>query len=171
MWWLPQTSGTHIQESRQFESMYTYRENPDQHATCFSRSVRVWTSTIRISRCPHIATFHESSSGLDGCTAPEKKCSWLHLSARLSGLGDPPQFIFQHNYGSGALKPSTCWRQATRLTRPISLAYDRSLTDTGGGYNLRGASLPHHTLQLSHPAVSTFHLRSPPDLRLSIPQL
>jgi hypothetical protein len=34
------------------------------------------------------------------------------------------------------------------------------LTDTGGGYNLKGAGLPHHTLQPSQPAVSTFHLRA-----------
>jgi hypothetical protein len=47
----------------------------------------------------------------------------------------------------------------------------RSLTDTSGGYNLGGASFPHHTPQRSHLAVSTFHLRAPPGLRLSIQQL
>jgi hypothetical protein len=30
----------------------------DQHATNFPRSVRVWSTTIRISRGPHIASFH-----------------------------------------------------------------------------------------------------------------
>jgi hypothetical protein len=34
----------------------------------------------------------------------------------------------------------------------------RSLTDTGGGYNLGGVGSPHHTLQPSQPAV----LRFPP---------
>jgi hypothetical protein len=34
-----------------------YRGKHDQHATRFSRSVRVWSTTIRISRGPHIATF------------------------------------------------------------------------------------------------------------------
>jgi hypothetical protein len=47
----------------------------------------------------------------------------------------------------------------------------RSLTDTGGGYNLGGSGLPHHTPQLFRPTVSTFHLRVPPSLRLSIQQL
>jgi hypothetical protein len=32
---------THIRESRQFESMYTLHEKPNQHATRISRSVRV----------------------------------------------------------------------------------------------------------------------------------
>jgi hypothetical protein len=47
----------------------------------------------------------------------------------------------------------------------------RSLTDTGGGYNLGGADFPHTTPQFSQPVVSPFHLRAPPDLRLSIQQL
>jgi hypothetical protein len=46
-----------------------------------------------------------------------------------------------------------------------------SLTNTGGGYNLGGASLPHHTSQSSQPTVSTFHLKVSPGLRLNIQQL
>jgi hypothetical protein len=34
------------------------RGKPDQYATCFSRSVHVWSTTICISHGPHIATFH-----------------------------------------------------------------------------------------------------------------
>jgi hypothetical protein len=102
----------------------------DQHATCFTRSVRVCLSTIRISRGSRIAIFHESSTGLDGCTASKKKCSRLHLSIRLSGPWDPSHFLSQHNHWSSAhhwsivLKPSTYWRQTTRLTRLISPACD-----------------------------------------------
>jgi hypothetical protein len=48
---------------------------------------------------------------------------------------------------------------------------NRSLTDTDGGYNLRGVSFPHTTPWPSHPAVSTFHLRAPPGLELSIQSL
>jgi hypothetical protein len=43
----------------------------------------------------------------------------------------------------------------------------RSLTDTGGGYNLRGASFPRTTLQPSQLAVSTFHQRVSPDLQFN----
>jgi hypothetical protein len=43
----------------------------------------------------------------------------------------------------------------------------RYLTDTGRGYNLGGGSLPHTTLQSCQPALSTFHLRAPPDLQFN----
>jgi hypothetical protein len=38
--------------------MYTLQGKPNQHATRFPRSVRVWPMAIRISRGLHIATFH-----------------------------------------------------------------------------------------------------------------
>jgi hypothetical protein len=98
---------------------------PDQHATHFPRSVCVWTSTICISHGPRIAIFCESSTGLDGCTAPGKKCSRLRLSAQQSGMWDPPQFLSQHSQWRSALKPSTCCWQATRFTGLISPACDR----------------------------------------------
>jgi hypothetical protein len=41
------------------------------------------------------------------------------------------------------------------------------LIDTGGGYNLGGAGLPHTTPRPFQPAVSTFHLREPPDLQFN----
>jgi hypothetical protein len=44
----------------------------------------------------------------------------------------------------------------------------RSLTDTGGGYNLEGTDFPHTTPRPSQPTVSLFHLRVPSDIRLSI---
>jgi hypothetical protein len=47
----------------------------------------------------------------------------------------------------------------------------RSLTDTGGCYNHEGAGLPQTTPRPSQPTISTFHLRAPPDLRLSLQQL
>jgi hypothetical protein len=58
-------------------------------------------------------------------TAPKKKCSWLHLLARLSGSRDPPQFLSQPSHWSSRFKPSICWWQAIRLTGSISPACDR----------------------------------------------
>jgi hypothetical protein len=49
---------THIRESRWFESMYTLQGKTRPHDTCFLRSIRVWSTTICISRGPHIATFY-----------------------------------------------------------------------------------------------------------------
>jgi hypothetical protein len=47
----------------------------------------------------------------------------------------------------------------------------RSLTDTGRGYNLTGASLPTPLPDLPNWWSYTFHLMGPPDLRLSINSL
>jgi hypothetical protein len=46
--------------------MYTIQGKPDQHVTYISRSVRVWSYTIRISRGQCIVTFRESPIDLDG---------------------------------------------------------------------------------------------------------
>jgi hypothetical protein len=64
---------THIRESQRFESIYTLQGKPDQNATHFLCLVHKWSSTIRISRSSHIATFHESPTELDRVSAPEKK--------------------------------------------------------------------------------------------------
>jgi hypothetical protein len=47
----------------------------------------------------------------------------------------------------------------------------RSLTDTSGGYNLRGAGFAHHTPRPSRPTVLRFPPKGPPGLRLSIQSL
>jgi hypothetical protein len=48
-----------ISESRGDSNRCTpCRGKLDQHVIRFPRSVRVWSMTIRISRGPHIATFH-----------------------------------------------------------------------------------------------------------------
>jgi hypothetical protein len=64
-----------------------------------------------------------------------------------------------HRHAIGTF--NTCSRGSTH----------RSLTDTSGGYNLRGTGFPHTTPRLSQPTVSTFHIRAPSGLRLSIQQL
>jgi hypothetical protein len=43
----------------------------------------------------------------------------------------------------------------------------RSLTNTGGGYNLEGAGFPHTTPRPSQLTVSPFHLRAPPGLQFN----
>jgi hypothetical protein len=119
---------------------------------------------------PYVATIHTDPTELDRFATPEKNCSQLHLT-QLSGPRDPPQFLYEHNHWSSALKPNICWWTGyidllgsyhqhvistfnTCSHRPTH----RSLTDTGGGYNLRGADFPHHTPWPSRPMV----LCSPP---------
>jgi hypothetical protein len=79
--------------------------------------------------------FVKSSTESDRYTALKKKCSRLHLSARLSDPQDPPQFLSQHSHWSSALKPSICWRQATRITGLISSACNQYIQ-----YLLAGAN-------------------------------
>jgi hypothetical protein len=72
--------------------MYTLQKKPDQHDIYASHSSqrmlpvggsRTWQ--------PFVSRQHRWTD----TTAPEKKCSRLHLSARLSGPWDPPQFLSQ----------------------------------------------------------------------------
>jgi hypothetical protein len=76
--------------------------------------------------------------------------SQVSINDKLLGLLGP---YHQHEIGTF----NTCSRGPTH----------QSLTDTGGGYNLGGASFPHTTPQPSQPVVSPFHLRAPPGLQFN----
>jgi hypothetical protein len=83
-------------------------------------------------------------------------------------------FSPKHNHWSNALKPSICWQTgymgslgpyhqhviSTFNTYSWGPTH-RSLTDTGGGYNLGSASLPHHTPQPSQWMVLRFPPKGP----------
>jgi hypothetical protein len=130
------------------------RGKPDQH-DMYASHASPRTSGVRCGRSSYVTTFYESSTGLDGCTSPEKKCSRLHLSARLSGPWDPPQFLSQHSHWSSMLKPSTCQQQTTRLTGLISSACNRNvqylLTGTNPSVlNRHRQGLPHRKSRNSH---------------------
>jgi hypothetical protein len=141
--------------------MYTlHGKKPDQHVTRFSCSVRVWFMTICISRGPYIATFHTVVNRFEQihCTRdeglPTQSTAWhpsdprvrtqllSHNSERAVGKSQAPvdnQLLSllgpYHRHAIGTF--NTCSRGPT----------EQSLIDTGGGYNLRGADLPHtHSL-------------------------
>jgi hypothetical protein len=160
------------------------RKKPDQHAIRFSRSVHVWVKTIHISRVSHIATFHTVINRFEQIHCPREQAlltqsttpGWLiresvpnfspttaneameksqaSVDNRLLGLLGLYQ---RHAIGTF----NTCSRGPTH----------RSLIDTSRSYSLRGADLLRTTFRPSQPAVSTFHLRAPPGLRLIIQQL
>jgi hypothetical protein len=77
--------------------------------------------------------------------------SQTSIDSRLLGLPDP-----YHRHAIGTF--NTCSRGPTH----------RSLTDTGGGYNLAGVDLPTPLLDLFNRRSNTFHLMAPPGLRISI---
>jgi hypothetical protein len=110
-----------ISESHGDSNRYTpYRRKPNQHDTYdshvsprtpgvhFLREVPVRANLLWVIN--RVGRMH---------------CSWLNLSARLSGPRDPPQFLSQHIHWSSALKPSSYWRQATRLIGLISPVCNR----------------------------------------------
>jgi hypothetical protein len=146
---------THIRESRRFESMYTLEgeTRPTRHIRFPLQST--YARRTLFTGSPY--TWQPFKSHRQDCmdtTAPEKKCSRLHLSARLSGPRDLPQFLSQHSHWSSRLKPSTCGWPATRLTGPISPACDWYVQ-----YLLRGTNpsvfnqhrwgLPHRNLGIA----------------------
>jgi hypothetical protein len=137
-------------------------------------SVHVCHLYASCGRSLYVATFHADSTELDRFTAPEKKCSRLHLSARLSGSWDPSQFLSQHNHWSCVLKPNIYWRKGyigllgpyhqhviSMFNTCLQGATHRPLTDTGGEYNLGGARLPHHTPWPSQQTVLHFPPKGP----------
>jgi hypothetical protein len=116
-----------ISESHDDSNQCTpYRGKPDQYVTRFPRSVRVWPSTIHISRGPRIAAFRELPIDLDGFHCSREK--GLPTQSTTRWLTDPRihiQFLSQANQWISRLKPRLCRWKATRLTGPISPIYDR----------------------------------------------
>jgi hypothetical protein len=107
-------------------------------------------------RSSYMATFHDSSIELDRVTAPEKKGLLTQSTARW--LTDPwtrTQFLsWANQWSSGesqtfinirllGLSGTYHWHAIDTFNTCSWWPTERSLTDTGGGYNLVGAGLPH----------------------------
>jgi hypothetical protein len=157
--------------------MYTIQGKTRPTHTCFSHSVCVCRSIIHISRGPHIATFCVVVNRFEQIHYPREE--ELPTQSITRWLTDPwirTQHVSHSSQWSSGEKSSFYWQPTTRLTEPIyhhaistfntcsQGPTHRSLTDTGGGYNLEVAGLPHTTPRPFQPMVSTFHLRAPPGL-------
>jgi hypothetical protein len=130
------------------------RGKPDQHDMYASH-----TSSRPVyafyGQSLYVASFHESSTNLDGSHSSREK--WLptqSIARRLTDLWVRTQFPSQANQWSNRLKPSFCRCQATRLTGPISPACDRYvqylLTDTNSSVlNRHRRGLPHRNLRIA----------------------
>jgi hypothetical protein len=111
----------------------------------------------------------KSSTELSRTTAPEKKGS-RHNPQHDGWLihGFIPSFSLEPTNEAVGVKLSICWRRLLGLPgsyhRHAISTFNtcsrgpthRFLTNTGGGYNLGGADLPHTTPQPSQSVVSTF---------------
>jgi hypothetical protein len=102
------------------------RGKPDQHITRFSRSVRIWPSTIHVSRGPRIATLHVVNNRVE-----QGHCFWekgLPTQSTVRRLTDPQvstQFLPEPTNEVVGAKPTFCGWSTTRLIGPISPACDR----------------------------------------------
>jgi hypothetical protein len=156
------------------------RGKPDQHATHFSCLVFIWSTTICISCGPHIATFHTvinrfeqihytreeglpTQSTAQQPSNPRVRTQLLSHNSqraveksqapvdnRLLGLPGP-----YHRHAIGTY--NTCSRGPTEW----------SLINTGRGYNLGGAGLPHTHSPTLPTSCPHFPLVAPPDLHFS----
>jgi hypothetical protein len=102
------------------------RRKPDQHATRFPRSVRVWSMTIHISCSPHIATFHTVVNRFEqiNCTQ-EERLPTQSTAHRPSNPWVCTQLLSNNSQWSSGKKSNFCWQPTTRLTGHISPACDR----------------------------------------------
>jgi hypothetical protein len=116
-----------ISESRSDWNWCTpYRRKPNQHATRFPRLVRIWSTTIRISRGAHIATFHTVVNRFEQiyCTREEG----LPTQSTTRRPSDPwvrTQLLSHNSQRAVGEKSSSYWQPTTRITGSISLACDR----------------------------------------------
>jgi hypothetical protein len=149
MWRLLRTSGYSYPRVTTIQiDIHRAGENPINMTHTLSTSVHIRPAYASYGQSPYVTTFHESSTDLFGSHCFREKDS--RHNPRIH-----TQFLSQANQWSSKLKPSFCRWQATRFTGSISPAYDRyvqyflrgpthrSLTDTGGGYNLGGVGFSH----------------------------
>jgi hypothetical protein len=112
-WWLPQTSGTHIRESRRFESMYTLQGKtwPTRHA--------------HPTLSPHMVTDHTylTWSIHSNISRIADRFGWIPLLPRKRAPDTIPST--PSDQWSSKLKPIFCQWWATRFTGPMSPACDR----------------------------------------------
>jgi hypothetical protein len=124
--------------------------------------------------------FAQSSTDLNRSTAPEKKSS-RHNPQHASWLihGSVPSFsptIVNEAVGKSqafidnrllGLPGPYHWHVIGTFNTCSQGPTHRSLTDSGGGYNLEGADFPRTTPRPFQSAVFTFHLRVPPNLHFN----
>jgi hypothetical protein len=180
MWWLPQTCGTHIRESRWFKSMYTIqgKTQPARHmlstlSPCMAidHTYLTWSTYSNLLRNREHIWINP---------LPWEEGLLTQFTARR--LIDPQirtQLLSHNTQWSSGKKSSFCWQLTTRLTGLIyqhaistfntcsRRSTHQCLTDACRGYNLEGAGFPHTIPWPSQPSISTFHLRAPPGLQFN----
>jgi hypothetical protein len=161
---------THIWESRRFESTYTLQGKtwPTRHVR-FSRQSTYTQCTLSVGGPRTWQPFVGRQQIWTNPTAPEKKGSRHNPQhADWPIRGSVPSFSPEPANEAGGVSQAPDDDQLLGLPGPYHRyaigtfntssrgPTERLLIDTGGGYNLRGASLPYTTPRPSRPAVSPF---------------
>jgi hypothetical protein len=134
------------------------RGKPDQHETCFPRSVHVWFKTIRISRGPHIATLREVVNRVEQGHCYREKGLLVQSTARqLIDLWVHTHFLSLANQWSSRGKVKHLLTMATRLTGPISPACDRYVQYLLAGTNPSILNQHRQGLQSWRCRLATYH--------------
>jgi hypothetical protein len=127
-WWMPQTSDTHIRESRQFESMYTL-----QGKTWATRNMHSMLNQCMV--LDHMYLTWSTHSNLSWShqqwwtepLLPRKRASdTIHNTIADRSVGPYPISLPSQplkQWGGG--KSTLCWCQVTRLTGRIAPTCDR----------------------------------------------
>jgi hypothetical protein len=131
-----------------------------------------------------VVTFHEviNSDGQSHCSR-EKRLPTQSTTRQLIDPRVHTQFLYRAAIEAVGVKSHSVSNQLLGLPGPyhrhaivifnICLRGPtyRSLTDTGGGYNIGDAGFSHTTPRPSQSAVSPFHIRATSDLKLLIKSL
>jgi hypothetical protein len=165
MCWLLQTSGySYLRVAVIGINVHLAGKNPTNTTRMLPTPVQIRPAYASCGRSPYVANFCEMPIDL-----ARSHCSWekgLLTQSTARQLTNPwvhTQFLSRTRLWSWGRKPSSCRWPTIRFTGPISRhaigtfntcsrgPTERSLTDTGRGYNLR-----HTTPWPSRPAVSPF---------------
>jgi hypothetical protein len=157
-----------------------YSGKPDQHVTCFPRSVRVWSKTTRISRGSHIATSHTVVNKFERVHClREEGLPTRSIARRLTNLRVRTQLLSHNSQWSSGEKAIFYWHSTTRLIGPISPACDRYVQYLLAGANPSVLNRHRWGLQPWRCRLATYHsstfptsclhfpLRVPPDLQFN----
>jgi hypothetical protein len=152
--------------------MYTLQGKPDQHATHNSRSVRVWSQIIRISRGQRIATFHEIVNRFIQIHNPLRRRdpNTIHSSMVVWSVGPYPPSLTQQPMRQWE-KTILCGQPATRLTGPITLTCDRYVQYLLAGANLSVLNRHRRGLQPWMCRLFTYHSPTFPTNGLPFPPM
>jgi hypothetical protein len=171
---------THIRDSRRFESMYTLQGKPDQH-DMYTSHTSPRTPGVRFLRAIPVRgnlPWAADRVGRSQCSREKG----LPTQSPARWLTDPRvriQFLSRANqWNSGESQtsinnrllglPGSYHQHAIGTFNTCSWGpTERSLIDTGGGYNLGGAGLPHTHSSTFPTSCLPFPLVAPPGLHFN----